>query len=615
MEEGDSEFIDHDVSDREFSEYGQADDEFSDYDESDNGFGETKEPADEFPGYLESDGWIAEGDGFYRIEELKSMQDRVEAALRAPYARRATRKRLAEEATKIGKPLPLKSLIDIVISKFAKEAIMLYDQKDNNFELLNQYINDKFSEIGSSEICRGFLDNIYKIIVREFKRADIFGKEFVRLYVTNEDKSLSLNFFNNFNEDVKYAIVEWLIIDLINYRNFDTLELAECEGYYLNGKEVHFYIKDKKQAYDILTFIFTQPLNFSFCDKAIKALYIIKYNPTITTAIEEDNENTASYRWDEQGNLTILTTNDHEGARLLAKLSKVYHYLVKLARSLETFIKISLKKRIKTKKFKQEELYNEELSVETAKLEKIMLEYFDDNSQEDDDSDEDDSTQRLAPIGKKIQHFADNFDKTELEKILDYLFLTKPKFLARFMDVEINDGLLPLDFMTYMYPEQKDMDAAVERIFEMLCQYFKEYAQVIYKKDLRYILKSRMLIMSHLAEDLCDSVSDKLVSLILIGEYDGVMKELYSYYERFGLEFIKEIVALIPTYIPDVELDMQRLILFDFAKILLKFARRYGIKEEELAFEFENLAYLDSLYLKSKCIEFFYEDITEIGIP
>ena len=583
MEEGDSEFSDHDESDSEFGEYGQTEDEYSDHDESDDGFDQRGENLD----------------GDYIL-----------------WDRSEIRKKLIEESAEFCKSRPVKSLIDIIISKYAKEAVVLYDQNNGNFDLLIQYINDKFKEIGSHEICGGFLNVINKIIVRDCKRADIFGKEFVRLYVVNEDKSLCLNFFNNFSEDIKFAIAEWLIMSLINYRDFDAMELTKCEGCDRNPEPFHYHRKDKEILSDILTLVFKQPHSIEFCDEALKAFYkIIKHEPLIISAPSQDSENTLSHKWDEQENLIILTTNADEGQQIADRFVNVFEYILELRRPLEKAIKLYLKEQIKKKEFEIAKLYDEELSAKTAELKKIIKPYFEDSPEMDDEEQEQYYEQKFSEIGIKIEFFTEHFDKAGLEKFLDYLFLTKPKFLCRLMDNEIIHGRLALDFMTFIYPDENDLDMAIERIFEMLYKHFKEYSEIIHYRNLRNILKPRMLIMSRLVQDLSGLVTFKLAKLIKNNDYDKAFKELYRYFERFGLEFVKKIIAKMPGHIKCVESSKQLFILDNFAKILSQFVKHYGLNEQALASELERLAYLNKWYLRRELIEFFYFDIEEEGLP
>ena len=484
------------------------------------------------------------------------------------------------QAEKISKPRKMLSLVDVVLSNYAKEAIELYDQKEKNYDLMNRFIKDKLEKINSIEIKESFINIIHEIIIREFGRIDIITNEFIRLWSETDDGLLGFNFFNKFDEDIKIAIIDWLLSNLLDYRNFDILEIREEEGV--------LRCVDKDTLVLLLYLIFKEPLAIASYDKILRTISSVHKEPKRYQNHKIGNEYSASPEFDKDNNLIITLTSPsgvmsaelvEKSQPILNKFRLVYRYLAGIARILVEPIQEKLRNQIEANKFKHEKTFNAELEAAKNELKELVNAYKDAH---DGDRSE---------FKKKIKEFADRFDKIELEQLIDYLFLTDPVFVSLIVLEKQEKQYDPLELVKLIYLNDECLINEAERIFEMLLKEFPEYSEIIYYKQVSAILGwHRVAVICYLEQKLCFSTQIKLTKLIQAGNYDDAVDELYLYYARFGFLFIHDVLKSMSgerECFNKFDSETWLAILNNLGNIILKFAAKCDINIEKFDLEFE----------------------------
>lgn len=466
----------------------------------------------------------------------------------------------------------VKSLARIILSKIAAEAIEIYDNK--NYDYMDQFIKNKLKIIEFSKISEDFINKIAEIIVYYFGRVDIFGNELIRLYNENPKNSLiAIEFFDKLNDDVKIAITKWLTENLLDYHEFDAIELTKTI-------QDSLYNINKNNLFELLKSLLQEPHSITFYEDILKTIFSFNKPLNVNVLPSIVNEPAESHYWDKDGNLVIEIANlatlspaevQQKYQPVIDKVKSLKLYLERIYTALINIIKNQLEQILK-KGPKHEKIFNSELEIEKKELIKLIDQYKDAEA-----------TQR-SEIEKKIKEFIDKFDKIKLQKIIDYLFLTEPVFLSEVIEQQQIKQDNALDFMKVIYLNEADMVAQLEKIFEMLYEQFPEYQDIVYNKNSALILNPQIKFMNYLIQYLSQFAAIKSIELIQYGNYNDVVAELYSYYSRFGLLFIHKVLMLIlgetGQYYNKLEPSIQGVILNNLEDIILKFSKKYGIEKQ-----------------------------------
>lgn len=153
-----------------------------------------------------------------------------------------------------------------------------------------------------------------------------------------------------------------------------------------------------------------------------------------------------------------------------------------------------------------------------------------------------------------------------------------------------------------------EKERLLKQLFLMLSEYYPESLELIYYKNLVKILPEHMQVMSHIQDQLSQMLIGKLIEPLQSKNIhqveSAILDELYLNYAQFGLGFIDATLTfMIQEYLDEekIDLEIQKVVLNNLSPIILKFAKRYGIDEDEFNSEFEDIAEkLDTLNIEKE---------------
>ena len=196
---------------------------------------------------------------------------------------------------------PAPSLLNIIISSFAKQAFKLYEEKD--YDAMDTYIQSIVKTTGISKI----YDLTISDMVQTLDQGFIFANRLIKLYSENPNDVVTIkNFFYNFNDDAKVNVVGWIIEELCNLRSFDSKDPNKCKSL---GKDEKYCNIEKDLIVNLLNLLIIEYQNADFNYKILEMLDN-KYktrsdNESNFTMVLAENQKDVSYQFNDKGILMI----------------------------------------------------------------------------------------------------------------------------------------------------------------------------------------------------------------------------------------------------------------------------------------------------------------------